>query len=724
MYELENLLAIVREHSPGADIEKITRAYEFAVKAHEGQARKSGEPYFIHPETVAEILAELGLDTDSIVAGLLHDTLEDTSVTYAVIEKEFGKQAADLVDGVTRLGKIVYNSKEEAQMEDLRKMFIAMARDIRVIIIKLADRLHNARTFQFLPAQKQREKSLETMEIYAPLAHRLGIQNIKWELEDISMRYLDPVGYKDITDQLQDKSMQYDEFLNSTQERIMEKLNELNIKGEIKGRVKHIYSIYRKMYSQNLNLSEIYDICAVRVIVEELADCYNVLGYIHDLYRPVPGRFKDYISTPKPNGYQSLHTVVIGREGIPFEVQIRTREMDRTAEYGIAAHWKYKDGLKGQQNEEAFAWIRQLLESQQDTQAEDFIKNIKVDLFSDEVFVFSPKGDVINMPLGATPIDFAYAIHSAVGNRMTGARVNGRIVSIDYKLKNGEIVDIITSKEALGPRRDWLKMAKTAEARNKIKQWFKKERREENVEQGRTSLERELKMNMLFNDFHNEEVYAPVLKRFTFNTLEDLYAAIGYGGVTVNRVINRAREEADRVNKQKNKDDMAKIVVQKKRTPNDSGVIVEGIDNCLVKFAKCCMPIPGDNIVGFITRGFGVSVHRSECINVERGMENTEEYGRWVKVAWEEKPRVKYSTGVRIVTKVRVGVLADIFQVLSNMKVNVSEMTARDTEGQGSYIATLEVNDKEHLDDIMSKVRRVRGVVAVDRNVVEREYLQ
>ena len=473
-YSLETLLKKVKEHSPLSDMEKITKAYHFSEKAHEGQKRRSGEPYFIHPVTVAGILAELGMDTDSIVAGLLHDCLEDTSATYTTLEKEFGRSVADLVNGVTRLGKIVYSSKEEAQMEDLRKMFIAMARDIRVIIIKLADRLHNARTFQYLPEQKQRDKALETMEIYAPLAHRLGIQNIKWELEDISIKYLDPVGYGEIMSQMADKGQQYEDFLQGVKKRISEKLLSMGIPCEMKARVKHVYSIYRKMYTQNLNLSEIYDICAVRVIVEELADCYNVLGFIHDLYRPVPGRFKDYISTPKPNGYQSLHTVVIGREGIPFEVQIRTREMDRTAEYGVAAHWKYKDGLKGKQNEETFAWIRQLLESQQDTQAEDFIQNIKVDLFSDEVFVFTPKGDVINLPAGATPIDFAYAIHSAVGNRMVGAKVNGRLVPIDYELKNGEIVEVVTSKETAGPKRDWLQIAKTAEARNKIKQWFEK----------------------------------------------------------------------------------------------------------------------------------------------------------------------------------------------------------------------------------------------------------
>lgn len=723
MYELENLLQKVKEHSPGADLEKISRAYEFAKKAHEGQCRKSGEPYFIHPETVAEIIAEMGLDTDSIIAGLLHDTLEDTEVTYNIIEKEFGRQVADLVNGVTRLGKIVYSSKEEAQMEDLRKMFIAMARDIRVILIKLADRLHNARTFQYLPPQKAREKALETMEIYAPLAHRLGIQNIKCELEDISMKYLDPVGYQEISDQLQDRAVQYEEFMEHTKERIIDKLHSMGIEGEIKGRVKHIYSIYRKMYAQNLNLSEIYDLCAVRVIVKELADCYNVLGYIHDLYRPVPGRFKDYISTPKPNGYQSLHTVVIGREGIPFEVQIRTQEMDRTAEYGVAAHWKYKDGLKGQQSEETFAWIRQLLESQQDTQAEEFIKNIKVDLFSDEVFVFTPKGDVVNMPNGATPIDFAYAIHSAVGNRMVGAKVNGRMVPIDYSLKNGEIVEVITSKETNGPKRDWLKMAKTAEARNKIKQWFKKERREENIEQGKVELERELKINMLYSDFLHEEIYEPVLKRFTFQTVEDLYAGIGYGGVSVGKVINRVREEVDKLNRQKHKDDLSKLNVQKKKSVSNSGVIVEGLDNCLVKFSKCCTPIPGDNIVGFITRGYGVSIHRTECINVEKGMKNTEEYGRWVRVSWDPYTKAKFSTAIKIITNARVGVLADIFTVLSNMKVNVSEMTARDSEGQGNYYATIEVNDREHLESILAKIRRIAGVSDVVRNLVEREGL-
>ena len=719
-YSLETLLKKVKEHSPLSDMEKITKAYHFSEKAHEGQKRRSGEPYFIHPVTVAGILAELGMDTDSIVAGLLHDCLEDTSATYTTLEKEFGRSVADLVNGVTRLGKIVYSSKEEAQMEDLRKMFIAMARDIRVIIIKLADRLHNARTFQYLPEQKQRDKALETMEIYAPLAHRLGIQNIKWELEDISIKYLDPVGYGEIMSQMADKGQQYEDFLQGVKKRISEKLLSMGIPCEMKARVKHVYSIYRKMYTQNLNLSEIYDICAVRVIVEELADCYNVLGFIHDLYRPVPGRFKDYISTPKPNGYQSLHTVVIGREGIPFEVQIRTREMDRTAEYGVAAHWKYKDGLKGKQNEETFAWIRQLLESQQDTQAEDFIQNIKVDLFSDEVFVFTPKGDVINLPAGATPIDFAYAIHSAVGNRMVGAKVNGRLVPIDYELKNGEIVEAVTSKETAGPKRDWLQIAKTAEARNKIKQWFKKERREENIQQGQAALDRELKLTMLYNDFQREEVYGPVLRRFNFAEKDDLYASIGYGGVSCAKILTKVQEEVERINRQKNKNDPNKVTLQRKRATSDSGVIVEGVDNCLVKFSKCCTPIPGDNIVGFVTRGYGVSIHRTECRNVAKGMENTEEYGRWVRVAWDPYTKFKFSTGIQIRAKARVGILADILQVCSVMKINVTEMNVRDSQGQGNYFCTLEVSDREQLENIMNRIRKVSGVIDVSRTMAEK----
>lgn len=705
------------ELCPKSEEARIRRAYEYAKAAHGEQRRKSGEPFIVHPVETALILAELGLDADSVIAGLLHDCIEDTEATYQTIGREFGEQVAQLVDGVTKLEKIVFSSKEEEQMEDLRKMFIAMAKDIRVIIIKLTDRLHNMRTLQFMPPQKQREKSLEVMEIYAPLAHRLGMQNLKWELEDLSLQYLDPVGYAEIMGYLHDRDSVYTKFLESVQSNIFTRLQQAGITCTVKGRLKHVYSIYRKMYGQNLSFSEIYDICATRVIVKDLADCYNVLGMIHDLYRPVPGRFKDYISTPKPNGYQSLHTVVIGREGIPFEVQIRTEAMDQSAEYGIAAHWKYKDGLTGKQKEEGFAWVRQLLESQQDTDAEDFIKNIKVDLFADEVFVFTPRGDVINLPQGANPIDFAYAIHSAVGNRMTGAKVNGRLVPIDYTLKSGEIVDVITSKTTAGPRRDWLQIVKTAEARNKIKQWFKKEHREENIERGKIDLERELRAELLFDNFSNAETCTEVLKRLNIPNLEELYNSIGYGGVTVARVIIKVKEEVGRQTRAKEASENVKPQPLKKKAVSNTGVIVEGIDNCLIKFAKCCTPIPGDSIIGFITRGYGVSVHRTECQNVKSGMDK-QETGRWIRTEWDMSERHQYQTALRISAKNRVGILADVLLVFSNAKINISEMTSRDTEdGHSMVYLTIAVSGREQLDMLMNRVRRCAGVIDVFRNI-------
>ena len=711
----------IKSHHSPEDAQKIEKAFRYALQSHGDQRRRSGEPYIVHPVETAVILDDLGLDVESIVAGLLHDCIEDTPATSQVIEKEFGASVAALVEGVTKLGKIVYSSKEEEQMEDLRKMFIAMAKDIRVIIIKLADRLHNARTFQYLPPQKQREKALETMEIYAPMAHRLGMQSVKWELEDLSLKYLDPVGYAEITNYLDERHVAYSKFLDNVQTTIVQRMEQAGIKCRIKGRLKHVYSLYRKMYGQNLTFSEIYDICAVRVIVQELADCYNVLGIIHDIYRPVPGRFKDYISTPKPNGYQSLHTVVIGHEGIPFEVQIRTEDMDQSAEYGIAAHWKYKDGLSGKQKEEAFAWVRQLLESQQDSDAEDFIKNIKVDLFADEVFVFTPKGNVINLPQGANPIDFAYAIHSAVGNRMVGAKVNGRIVPIDYVLKSGEIVDIITSKTTNGPKRDWLKMVKTSEARTKIKQWFKKECREENIEQGKADLERELRTALLYDDFQQEEVSSAVLKRLNFPTLDDLYAAIGYGGVTVSRVVIKVKEEVARLHRERQ--GSTRPPVQKPKAIGDTGVIVEGLDNCLVKFAKCCTPIPGDSIVGFITRGYGISVHRRDCPNVISGMKKEGESGRWINTEWDYSEKHHYQTGLRIYTQTRVGILADVITVFSNAKINVNEMNARDDTSTGQTILylTVTVTGRNQLEFLMGRIRRCAGVVDVRRNINETE---
>ncbi len=706
--------------------EKIRRAYRFAAQAHQDQLRRSGEPYIMHPVAVACIIDQMGLDAESVMAGLLHDTVEDTPVTREDIAREFGAPVAMLVDGVTKLTKMEhtsYSTKEEQQMEDLRKMFIAMAKDIRVIMIKLADRLHNMRTIQYQKVQKQRDISVETMEIYAPLAHRLGMQGVKWELEDRSLKILDPVGYKEISDFLEDKSHGFAAFLEETKKRIQEKLEQAGIACQVKARLKSVYSIYRKLYGQNLSFAELYDICATRVIVKELTDCYNVLGLIHDLYKPVPGRFKDYISTPKPNGYQSLHTVVIGSEGIPFEVQIRTEEMDHRAEYGIAAHWKYKDGLKGSQKEEAFAWVRQLIETQQDTDASDFIKNIKTDLFADEVYVFTPRGDVINLPQGATPIDFAYAIHSAVGNRMTGAKVNGRIVPIDYQLKSGEIVDVITSKTAAGPKRDWMQIVKTNGARTKIKQWFKKERRDENIEQGKAALDRELRANLLYDAFQQPELQNLILKRLEMPDLTELYASLGYGGIAMSRVIAKVRDELQRQRAAEQKEakleaKLAAQTVRAQRSVADTGVIVEGLDNCLVKFAKCCSPLPGDPIIGFVTRGYGVSVHRQDCANVRAALQNKPDDGRWIRTEWAMNERHQYSAGIRVTTKSRVGAITDVLTVLTNMKINVSEMNAKEMDdGQCDLFLTITVSDAEQMELVLSRILRANGVIQARRIV-------
>ncbi len=713
--KIDFLIERVQKQTPSADVDKIRMAYECANAAHEGQKRKNGDPYIIHPVSVAEIIVEMGLDTDSICAGLLHDCMEDTNFQYDQIAEKFGTSVADLVDGVTRLGQLHY-SKEQEQMEDLRKMLIAMAKDIRVILIKLADRLHNMRTIQFMTVEKQRSKSLETMEIYAPIAHRLGMQKVKWELEDLSLQCLDPIGYKEIVDGLERQRSEHEEMLERIKKTIGTKLNESGIKNSISARVKHIYSIYRKMYEQNKSIDEIYDICAVRVIVDSVADCYNVLGYVHDLYKPIPGRFKDYISTPKPNGYRSLHTTVIGRSGVPFEVQIRTEEMHKMAEYGVAAHWKYKQHVDKNGSEETYAWIRQLLESQQDTEAEDFIKNIKVDLFSDEVFVFTPRGDVVNLPAGATPIDFAYGIHSAVGNRMTGCKINSKIAPIDYTLQNGDIVEILTSKETRGPKRDWLNMIKTSEARNKIKQWFKKECREENIEQGRADLDRELRSSLLYNHFmERPEVQANVLKKFGYPSLEELYAAIGYGGITVTKVLNMVRDEVVRARKQEeNRQPLTQKHVQGR---SESGVIVEDIGNCKVKFARCCTPVPGDDIIGYITRGYGVSVHRKDCVNVKHS--SPEDRERWVKVYWDEnhiETKERFNTALQISTNDRMGVMNDVLQTLTNNHINVKDFNGKTlSEGYGIINIVIEVTGLSQLDALKKKLRSLRGVINVVR---------
>ena len=723
----------VEQYNHNLDTKRLYSAFQYADSAHSGQLRKDGSPYITHPLAVAEIVSELELDTDSIIAALLHDCIEDTGATHEDIAKLFGVPVADLVEGVTKLTRVQYTSKEEEQMENLRKMLMAMAKDIRVILIKICDRLHNMRTMEYQTPRKQREKALETMEIYAPIAHRLGMQKIKWELEDLSLQYLDPVGYQEIADELIRRSSAHEEFMASIQQKIQERLAEEGIKATVYGRVKHIYSIYRKMFAQNKTLDEIFDLYAFRVIVDDTTECYNVLGCIHDLFKPVLGRFKDYIGTPKPNGYQSLHTTVIGREGIPFEVQIRTWDMHHTAEYGIAAHWKYKQGLANDKlgTEEAFEWVRKLLESQQDTEAEEYVRTLKVDLFADEVFVFTPRGDVVNLPAGATPIDFAYNIHSAVGNAMTGCKVNGRIVTFDYQLQSGDIVEVITSKSAHGPSRDWMKICKSNEARNKIKQWFKKERREENIVTGRAMFESELKRaGIQLASITGEDVLPHLLKKVGSGTLDDLYAAIGYGGMTAQKAVNRIRDELLRLTRDKNEKAAAERLAAQAASPqlsapaklipgakrSESGIIVEGLDNCLVKFAKCCTPVPGDPVVGFITRGFGVSVHRQDCPNAHPDKRKPEEAGRWVKVSWGESEQTTYQTSLEISAKDRDGLALDVTMALTAAKVRVSNFSARSLpDGYALVSVVLEVRDKNELTGLINKLGQISGVYQVKR---------
>ncbi|MDR0324890.1 MAG: bifunctional (p)ppGpp synthetase/guanosine-3',5'-bis(diphosphate) 3'-pyrophosphohydrolase [Oscillospiraceae bacterium] len=703
------------QSDPLLDSQRLRAAFDFARLAHSGQVRKSGEPYVIHPVEVALIVAEMNLDSDSVVAALLHDTIEDTGYNYQNIKSRFGAAVADLVEGVTKLTRTEFSTKEEQQMENLRKMFLAMARDIRVILIKIADRLHNMRTSEYWSEQKRREKSLETMELYAPLAHRLGIQKIKWDLEDLALKNLDPIAYKEITQDLSEKEGQHTDFLSQVKGVIASRLEDAGIDASIEGRVKHIYSIYRKMYTQHKALFEIYDLYAVRVIVLTVADCYNVLGFIHDIFKPIPGRFKDYISTPKPNMYQSLHTTVIGREGMPFEVQIRTWDMHRTAEYGIAAHWEYKEGALGDKDlNRRLEWVRRLLETQQDTDAEEFIKAIKVDMFADEVFVFTPKGDVINLPVGANAIDFAYAIHSAVGNRMMGAKINGKMVNLEYHLQNGDIIEIITGNSH-GPGRDWLKMVKTSEARNKIKQWFKKERYEENVAQGKSDFERELKRTGIsMQTILQDDVLPPALKRMSLITIEDMYAAIGYGGLTVTRAINRFRDELVRLNKQARENPVISEK-PKKQKKAISGVIVEGLDNCLIKFSRCCTPVPGDDIVGFITRGFGVSIHRSDCTNALQ-MQQTGEDGRWVEVQWAEDIKDTYMTDLTVTAQDRQALLIDIMAALSGARLPIRSLAAKSVENGVAVIKlTAEVTGREQLIHLRNDLSRVSGVMTVKR---------
>ncbi|MDY4966324.1 MAG: bifunctional (p)ppGpp synthetase/guanosine-3',5'-bis(diphosphate) 3'-pyrophosphohydrolase [Dysosmobacter sp.] len=723
-----HLVKTVRNYNPAADFIHIESAYHFAKRCHEGQRRKSGEPYIIHPLAVAQIVAEeLKLDSESIEAALLHDCIEDTAATYADIARLFSPTVADLVEGVSKLTRIQYATKEDEQMENLRKMLIAMSKDIRVILIKISDRLHNMRTMEYQSPAKQKQKSLETMEIYAPIAHRLGMQRIKWELEDLSLKYLDPVGFEEINSSLQLKTKEYDAFMKKTQDQIDKRLQEMRIPHTVYGRMKHPYSIYRKMFSQNKQLDEIFDLFAFRVIVGSVGDCYNVLGVIHDLYKPILGRFKDYIGTPKPNGYQSLHTTVMGTDGIPFEVQIRTEEMHEIAEYGVAAHWKYKQGGAGAGTEGKYEWVRRLLENQDGTDAEEYIHSLKVDMFSDEVFVFTPNGDVQNLPAGATPIDFAYAIHSAVGNHMIGAKINGRIVTLDTSLKNGDIVEIITSKSAKGPSRDWLKIAKSSEARSKIRQWFKKEKKDENIVAGRAAFEAELKhCGIAMKEVMDPELLTNVLRRTSYGTLEELYAAIGYGGFTAQKAVSRIQGELGRIAAKHHQEEKAAELMEEKpeapkpvqrKVRSEQGIIVEGLDNCLVKFSKCCTPVPGDEIVGFITRGYGVSVHRCDCPNAsEERRKLPGQEGRWIKVSWGSDTLDSYPTSLELVCKDRNNLILDISTVLSTTNTRVSAIQSRTGADQFVNIhLEISIRDQQQLRDVMNKLHQISGVLEVTR---------
>ena len=731
--QFEKLENTVREYNPGADFKRIRESYEFAKQHHGEQRRKSGELYITHPLAVAQIVAEeLHLDSESIEAALLHDVIEDTDATYDDVAKLTSPTVADLVEGVSKLTRIQYATKEDEQMENLRKMLIAMSKDIRVILIKISDRLHNMRTMEYQTPAKQKQKSLETMEIYAPIAHRLGMQRMKWELEDLSLKYLDPIGYDEIVSKLDAKRPEYDALMSRTQAQIDQRLNEMGIKHIVYGRMKHPYSIYRKMFSQNKSLDEIFDLFAFRVVVDTVSDCYNVLGVIHDLYKPILGRFKDYIGTPKPNGYQSLHTTVMGNEGIPFEVQIRTTEMHEIAEYGVAAHWKYKQNGQGAGTEGKYEWVRRLLENQEGADAEEFIHSLKVDMFSDEVFVFTPNGDVQNLPAGATPIDFAYAIHSAVGNRMIGAKVNNRIVTLDHVLKNGDIVEILTSKNAKGPSRDWMKIAKSNEARSKIRQWFKKEKRDENIANGRSAFDAELRhCGIAMKDVLDPEFLPVLLKKVAYPTLDDLYAAIGYGGFTAQKAVSRIQGELQRRQQQRQQEQMlAEAVAEPKEDPkpadtpkqpkavkSEQGIIVEGLDNCLVKFSKCCTPVPGDDIVGFITRGYGVSVHRADCPNASEE-KRKEQPDRWIHVSWGTDTNDSYPTTIEAVCKDRLNLLLDISSALSTTKTFVLGLNTRSTEDGFAIIRIeIQIKDGAQLSPLMNKLHQNSGVLQVNRPV-------
>jgi len=715
---IEELIAQIRAVNPLGDTRLVEEAYVYAEKAHKGQMRHSGEEYIQHPLEVAAILVTLELDSITVAAALLHDVVEDTGIPLTEIEKTFGNEIAQLVDGVTKLSRIEYKSKEEQQAENLRKMFLAMAKDIRVILIKLADRLHNMRTLKFQPPHKQRENAEETVEIFAPLANRLGIHKIKWELEDISFRYLEPEKYYALVEGIAKKRLERETNINLVIEQIKEKLTTVGISCDISGRPKNFYSIYKKMVSQHKELVEIYDLTAVRVIVDSVKDCYGALGMIHTLWRPLPGRFKDYIAMPKPNMYQSLHTTLVGPQGEPFEVQIRTWEMHRTAEYGIAAHWKYKENPKnaGADFDQKLSWLRQLLEWQTDLRdAREFMESLRIDLFADTVFVFTPKGDVVELPAGSCPVDFAYRVHTDVGHRCVGAKINSRIVPLETKLSNGDILEILTSKQGNGPSRDWLSFAKTSAAKNRIRAWFKKEKREENLVRGKELLEKEIrKLGLEPAELFKADKLLEAAKAYNFIGAEDLYAALGDGAFTVSKVLNRFKDD---INRELRKAGLSTGDVQMEVKPYSQygkpsqGVRVKGVDNILIRFSRCCKPLPGDEIVGYITKGRGVSVHRADCSNLQHQVE-----ARFVDVVWDEQAKATYQVELEIQAIDRVRLTLDVMNAVAETKTIANAVNARATKnGLAMINLKIEIRNLEHLESVVQKVKKVKDILEIHR---------
>lgn len=716
---LENLLLKIEQYNPQADLSLIVKAYNFAQSAHEGQVRNSGENFFIHPFNVAVILADLNMDTDTIIAGLLHDVIEDTDRSYEVVAEEFGIEIADLVEGVTKLKKLNYKTKQESQAENLRKMVLAMAKDIRVIIVKLADRLHNMRTLEYMRDEKRKEKALETLEIYAPLAHRLGISKIKWELEDLSLRYLDPENYYDLVDRVSKRRQEREAYVKIIVETLSKKLDEVKIRYDISGRPKNFYSIYKKMVHQGKAFEQIFDLTAIRIIVDDMKDCYEVLGIVHSLWKPLPGRFKDYIAMPKPNMYQSIHTTVIGLKGEIFEVQIRTWEMHRTAEYGIAAHWKYKEGInKSDSFDDKLTWLRQLMEWQSDlNDPTDFMETLKIDFFTDEVFIFTPKGDVINLPDGSTPIDFAYRVHTEVGNKCVGAKVDGRIVPLNYKLKNGNIVEVITSPNSNGPSRDWIKIVKSTQAKTKIRQWFKAKEKDFNIIRGKEALEKEVKrLGYKSSEILKDEWIKNIASKVSINSIDDLYAAVGYGSITLNQVISKLKIQYNEYYKVEDEKAFVESRIQQPTQSNaqkhTQGIKVKGLDNIKVRFSKCCNPVPGDEVVGYITRGRGVSVHRTDCPNIT----TSDETERFIEVEWNFQKKASYPAEIQIKASDRAGLLAEVTQKITDSDLGVLSLNARTSKDKIVFInLILEIRNIEELKDLMKKIKKIRNIIDVYR---------